>query len=594
MIRRTSLITGKNINPILWVIVLALMSTLFLFPIQEDVRAASIQSLFAFSKSISSMIAVFYVLVTALTILVFTTSENKVWEHVMIALATSVVFFGFWIIITPYGEHVDTYMQFGHIQYVLETGGLVRDNANLGYHMFPPFHLINTALAQIAGVELTQARNILLLTAMALLAIWLHIFFQKQLGNARLATLATLGTIIGTTLATKQVFAPVNIAFVFLVMLLILSINTPQLRLGALRPTLTTFLFVLIGFVMSYLPTPAFFICVLSATYILQKVSGKPVIPFIFVAFAILTFGLWHQYWASLMFRSYPGMILDLVNQLLNPGWIISGFLDPGQSYLGGSAPIWSRITRFFWLGFVYGLGGVIGIWNLIRIRKLGPEKTVLVGGLIGVAIFGFITMVTHSGTENDRTQWFRVTQLAPLFTIPLLVSTFASLGRKYRLGKFINGGLICLMIALSFPTFLSHHTNFASDAIASHEISPLKFLRDSHRAEEINLFSTHETTSMYSAHLFNARLHSAPGPFEVESMEALEEHVKTLVFDFHAARSRTSLFVLNDRFTRMPGEEQQPLSNLGENWGNISDGFKNTHQIYSNGYVKIFLSPNA
>ena len=83
-------------------------------------------------------------------------------------------------------------------------------------------------------------------------------------------------------------------------------------------------------------------------------------------------------------------------------------------------------------------------------------------------------------------------------------------------------------------------------------------------------------------------------GPFEVESMEALEEHVKTLVFDFHAARSRTSLFVLNDRFTRMPGEEQQPLSNLGENWGNISDGFKNTHQIYSNGYVKIFLSPNA
>ena len=111
---------------------------------------------------------------------------------------------------------------------------------------------------------------------------------------------------------------------------------------------------------------------------------------------------------------------------------------------------------------------------------------------------------------------------------------------------------------------------------------------------EEINLFSTHETTSMYSAHLFNARLHSAPGPFEVESMEALEEHVKTLVFDFNAARSRTSLFVLNDRFTRMPGEEQQPLSNLGENWGNISDGLKNTHKIYSNGYVKIFLSPNA
>src|SRR4030067_1713369 len=97
------------------------------------------------------------------------------------------------------------------------------------------------------------------------------------------------------------------------------------------------------------------------------------------------------------------------------------------------------------------GLGGLVGLVYLVRVRRLAPNQAMAVGGLTGGGLLGVASALGSSGEDL-----FRVLFYVPVFTALLLLLGISALGR--RIGRYAFAALALLLFVLSFPSLLNNN----------------------------------------------------------------------------------------------------------------------------------------
>lgn len=612
MLKHSLLRVVRNHRFALWVLLILLTATILLFPLHLHYEYHVIESAYVFGDKLPLFGTIYYIWLAILLLLLFSSSRSDEWQRLALVCVFALVFFGIWIINTPNGDHPDVLWQLGHIKYLQKTGKIPLAHPNLGYFQFPGFHLTGLSLSQISGLGIFETKTLFLLFNGVLLAAILYLLSVKALKNSYLASLAVLLIIQGAPqVAQRQTFWPGNLSFIFLIILLILL--TKDKDRGLETETLVSALITIIllaAFTITYLPTPTFFLFILAGIYVLQKVAKKSIVHSLTIALFLTMFLAWQMYWLRIS-ESFAGLITNFASGLMNPEERLLLSLQPGEAYLGGVTPLWASLTRILWLVLIFGFGGIIGIWNLIKVRKLNSIEVLETGGLLGVSVFGIICALTFTW----ETQWLRFVWLAPLFTVPIILrflSDFSSHNgltcentlhknrgfdsKRFR-RRVINFGswfrrhvfilLIILSFVLSLPTFLSHSSIFYTSAVYSYERKAGEFLESAYGAGELDFFSTETTKIKYSGYLPEALFHFSPAPQLATNREELWQKMNHLVDDF-GSRKRNAIFVLTEEFMLPPGHPAA-IEPFDPRWVEILNRLAGNDIIYDNEHIEIY-----
>lgn len=576
----------QNQHLALWILLLLLTAIILLFPFQLHYEYYPIESAHVFGSRLPLFAVLYYTWFGVLLLLLFFNGKSNEWQKLALVCLFSLVFFGVWIINMPNGSHCDVVRWLGHVNYIQETGRIVTDNPNLGYFESPAFFLLNSPLSQICGLGVFETRPLYLLFGSVLLAALLYLLFMKLLGNPYLASLAVLLMLLGSRVARTQVFSAGNLAFLFLVLLLLLlarrkeALRTTTPMVSA--PIVLAMIIFFIAFAMSYTPTPIYFIFILLGIYLLQRVAKRGVIDSPTVALFVVIFLSWEIYWAY-RFAYLAGLIPYFVEGFTDPlgslFWVSRG----GEAYLGGATPLWASLTRFSWLALIFGLGGILAIWNLVKANKLDSKGVLVTGGLVGAAVFAIICIFTFTWEG----QWGRFAQIAPLFTIPIILKFLSgfSLSSWFRRHIFIL--LIILVFVLSLPSFLIQRPGLCTDAVRPYDRSAVEFSASAYGADELDLFSTLTTVIMYEAHHPQAHLHSSREPWATDKEELWQE-MNNLMDDFEDSKGRKTIFVLSEQF-KLPPQHPAAIQSDDPRWVEYVNTLEKNDKIYNNGHIQIY-----
>ena len=607
MIKKTSLNLSQlvqNHRLGLWILLLVLTATILLFPVNLRYEYHAIESIYVFGDSLPLFSVLFYVWLGILLLLLFSKGRNSEWQRVALVCIFALVFFGFWAINTPTGGHWDELWQMGHIKYLQETGTIAPAHPNLSYFQFPALHLIASSLSQISGLGIFATRTLFLLFSGVLFAALLYLLFMKFLKNSYLSALAVLLLVQGSLFATPQGFWPGNTAFLLLVPLLMLLARDENRALETGTSMALIMLIFLAAFTISYLPAPACFVFVLVGIYLLQKVAKRSVIFSTTIVLVLTMFLAWPIYVATGFFEGLVEFIPTFV----------AGFMTPAERVVSASilvtpSPAWASSIKFFWLALIIGFGGILGIWNLVKARKLESIEVLETGGLLGVIVFFIVSFLATIG----QGQGIRSLAYFPLFTIPIMLTFLSRFSRHDELscqntlfedpgGSFNCNGfhrsvthfggwfrrhvftlLIILFFVLSLPTLLIRQASVSSNAIYPYESSGGEFIESAYGAEELYLFST---VYMGIAYIYYVPEAHFIGMQPVTGAEDLWLGMNKSVDLFE--NYSNAIFVLSERF-RQPPHQPAIMESTDPRWVEIVNRLAENNKIYDNGHIQIY-----
>ena len=180
----------------------------------------------------------------------------------------------------------------------------------------------------------------------------------------------------------------------------------------------------------------------------------------------------WEVYQATAVFGS-----LARLTEATWQGFVEGEVLTRYAYYRVGSyverSVLWSLALRYIWLIVGMGLGGLVGLVYLARVRRLAPNQTMAVGGLTGVGLLGLATALGSSGEDL-----FRVLFYVPVFTALLLLLGISALGR--RIGRYAFAALALLLFVLSFPSLLNNNYTVGFSVYYPTELASGEYLRSS------------------------------------------------------------------------------------------------------------------
>ena len=579
---------------LLWILLLLLTALILLFPVSLRFEYHTIESLYIFGDNLWLFASLYIIWLATLLMLLFT--KNNEWQRVALVSIFTLVFFGFWIINTPYGNYADGMVNMGHVRYLEQTGTIAAEHPVLAYFQFPGLHLAATAFSQICGLDIFITRTISLLFGRILFAVLLYILFSKSLKDSLLASLAVLLLLQGSMMLSRTTFHPEVAAFPFFVILLIMLLAT-----GEGRAKVKTVFFITFGaLTVTYLPIPAFFIFILGGIYVLQKFTGKSLVTGSIIILCLTVFLAWEMYWASRMFTGMVGHVQDLAAAFSNLLERLLPVVGTVTTSLGENVPLWASLTRTFWLALIFVFGAILGIRNLFRFRRLDSIETMETGGLWCVLIFSGIAILAFPG----GTQQSRVLMYASLFTVPIIVRFLSGLG--YRSESFRSPGyvkslsnswgwigrhafilLFIVFFVLSLPTFLVNHNSVNTQTVYRHELSAGEFIETSHEGIPIHFFS--DIISVYTSVYYvpDASFSYMPYPWDIADEEALWLETDRLVERFEGS-SGDAIFVLTEKFSQ-PYRSISIVEPTDVRWLEFIGKLSKHNQIYDNGHTQIY-----
>jgi hypothetical protein len=601
----------------LWILLILLTATILLFPIHLHYEYHAIESIYVFGDNLPLFGILYYIWLAILLLLLFTKGRSSEWQRVALVCTFALVFFGFWVINTPTGGHLDELWNMGHIKYLLETGKISLNHPNFGYFQFPAFHLVNFSLSQISGLGIFETRILFLVFSGVLFAALLYLLFMRLLKNPYLTSLAVLLIVQGSIEASKELeaFWPGNLAILLFVVLLMLLSWREDRALGMEAPGALIMIILLAAFTMSYLPLPAYFIFILAGIYLLQKVAKKNVVRSSATALFLVLFLTWEMYFSIHVFGSLAGLIPTFVagfKQLGERAFSVGS--GPGTTALGESVPLWASSIKFFWLALIFGLGTILGIWNLLRAKKLDSMEVIENGGLLGVIVFSIVCFFTFPVGEGSYLRFFRY---APFFTIPIVLKFLSGFSRHNELsqgniflensgrssdsngfrkspanlggwfGRHVITLLVILFFALSLPTFLIQHNVVCSKNIYLYDCSVGEFLESAYGAKELNLFSEFGAY-IYTYYVTEAHFHIMMTPENTADKKDLLLKMNQLVDNFENLQSENAIFILSEKF-RQPRHSPATIEPTDSEWVEFVNRLARNNKIYDNCYIQIY-----
>ena len=532
----------------------------------------------------------------------------------------ALVFSEFWAINTPAGGHLDEPWQMAHIRYLQDTGGIALGQPNLSYFQFPGFHLVNSSFSQICGLGIFETRTLFLLFSGVLFAALLYLLFAKFLKNPLLSSLGVLLVVQGGILTSgdMKAFWPGNLAFLFLIVLLLLLAWRGNRALGTAPYELIMIIF-LAAFTISYLPMPICFIFILAAIYLLQKLARKRVVSLQTIALFLVMFLTWQIYWSSVSFVGMAEWATSFVTGFTDIGERLQHiFSGPATTALGGGMPLWASLVRFFWMALIFGLGTILGIRNLVKARRLGSMEVIETGGLLGVMVFTAFCFFTFQLESPNAGQFLRFFRYAPFFAVPIVLRFLYGSGSRNELSRgntplndpgrgsiydrfhrglanfwgWSSGNvftvLIILFFVLSLPTFLAHHNSVCTTAIYSYDCSLGEYLESAYGAdEELDIFSSC-TVNICTYYVPEAHFHVIVAPELRIGGDELWAEIDRLADDFESSNEENSIFVLSHRF-RLPPGYPGAIEPTDPSWVELVDRLSQSNKIYDNGYIQVY-----
>jgi hypothetical protein len=579
---------------LMWILLLLLSAALLLFPVNMVYQYHAIQAPYIFDN-LPLFGAIFCVWVFLLLLMLFSREEKGDtvdWHNLMLACVFGLVFIGFWVVITPHGSYGDDMSNMGIVRWLMQHGSILVGSENLAYFEFPGMHLLVSAVCMSTGLGVFEGRMLFMLFNAALFSGLFYLFAVRILKSNRLACFATIVVLMGSVIiiSRMRIFAPAAFGYTLLAGFLLMLTRSETKLLGETlfdRLVLLVLFSVIVG---AYLPISLLIPLILVGIYAIYVIrrnnASRPSI--VMICLFLVMVLAWEVFWSWHTFKYSAGFLPSLWNQLVSLGFVKTA-LTMGSANVGGALPLWANLVRLFWWA-VLGIGTIVGLCNLFRIKRLSLADQVVTGGLLGVVMETVIGMVAVWGGY----QFQRFLLYAPLVCIPILL---LFMSRSGTLGKIGLALLAVLVFALAVPSFLSSVNQVATDAIYPHEIAAGQFL-ESHSQNEggsLTVYSYDPTSVAWLDYYApNAR------PQRVEERTAYEASIDEiwqaldgLAADFaveNPGLSRQRIFAVGEKSTEGYQHLRGILSN-DPHWEKLNEVLSGTNRIYDDGHLQMYAS---
>jgi hypothetical protein len=460
-----------NLRLGVWCLLLLLTLLIFLYPTKLEIRYAPVESIYVF-HNLPLFGVLYYGWFALILVLLFLPGSNREswnWENVALLIIFALVFSGIWVNLSRGYYHCDTWAYAGRIQNSLQKGYL-DDILTGGPVEFPILVLLGCEMSQILGLNIFNTIMVILLVQILLFAILWYSVFVNLLNDGRLASFATLMVLSANLICdfAPQFHPRIFVMLYLITCLVLITKDKPVITKSASHNLL--FLILLMALIMTHLINSYVFLLILLGIYLVQKVSKSNIISLqliILTLMGILAYGLFFS--PSLTNHTFGHFTL------IWETFLHGSFFDPFSmigisNNIGQVMPLWANITIIFWL-LIMGLGGILGIRNLLRIRRVNGARQIEVGGLVGTTIFACMAFLSQGLAEAS---WRFFFFLMP-FTTSIVFSFLSTF--KARIQRIILVASIILVFIISFPTFLAHNDNVGMHIFLPTETSPEIFL---------------------------------------------------------------------------------------------------------------------
>ena len=470
---------------VLWALLALLSLMLLAYPIEPSLEYQPVQSVQAITN-LPVFGALFYAWLALLFSIFLLRTESKGVQVTLVVVFT-LVSTGPWVLLA-WGNSGEAPLYAAQMEHISQTHHFSLDSPNFAYFQFPALFVVASALSQVTGMATWDTVVALVLLDAALVSALLYLTFLNVTGSPKLAWLGVPLVLQGNIIIAKMLsnFHPGAFGFLFYVGFLALVTRSDRPENSHWQNRLLLIL-IMAGATMAHFVSSVAILTVLAGMVLLSWLSGlrsRLSLPqdsqrVEGVARALLLPGLllpavmlaaWEVYQAAAVFGSLA-RLAEATWQGFVEGEVVTRYAYYRVGSYVERSVFWSLALRYIWLVVGMGLGGLVGLVYLVRVRRLAPNQALAVGGLTGVGLLGLAIALGSSGEDL-----FRVLFYVPVFTALLLLLGISALGP--RAGKYAFAALALLLFVLSFPTLLNNNYTVGFSVYYPTELASGEYLR--------------------------------------------------------------------------------------------------------------------
>lgn len=582
-------------NKLLWVSLILLTASIFLFPVHLKFSTQFAQSTYIF-KSLPLFAVVFIAWIVDLVWL-FILNKNT-WLRMALVGIFTLVFLGFWAFITPYGYFSD-YDGGGlaYVQLIINHGLLLRNSINFGYLQFPLAPIIGVIVSKLTGLNIFNTRTLILLFNSAILGALLYYFFKNMLRNTTLAIIGAVFAIMGN-MAIALKYNPTCEGLVLFAVFLALLVKGKGIIFESKWDKIIAIVLMLAITATHYI-TSFYGVAVLLGILVVQIFTREKLIRWWFVFVLAIIPLMWGIVIATPMALHMLGMSAQSIQSGVqsivgstttlpvvtttasNPFylWWVKGM---ATSYLGFQTPLWTRMIIILWVVALFICGSILVLINLIRIKKVDKNIKILTGAMLGVFALSILAVLVSLDAGGD--QFFRFLDFSGFFLVPIVLAFIIT----PKFPKVFIIGLSVLLIVLSFPTFLAYNSNIEAENIYPTEIQAGQYLQLKYgNGKGLTVYTDEQTLDMMMTYLPYAKYCTIAAGSSEGNYNVIVHQLDVMIATFNYDQDNR-IFILSPRFewsyTHTVG-----VSINDPEWTKLHNNFATNEEIYNNGFIQIY-----
>ncbi len=472
-------------EPVLWALLGLTTASLLAYPIRPSLEYHPIQSIEAITD-LPLFAGLFYSWLAVLFSLFLLRGESMGAQLTLVAVF-ALVTSGLWTILA-WGNSGEAPLYAAQVEHINQVHRFDLEIPNFAYFQFPALFVLSSAVSQVTGLSTWDTVVTVVLLNGVLIATLLYLAFYNVTGSPRLAWLGVLLLLQGNIIIAKMLsnFHPGAFGFLLYAGFLAVVTSGHQAQ-GHYWQNRLLMVVLLAGATTAHFVTSVAILVVIAGMVSVRWLSGERpqeapaegartlagrarVLLLPGLALPLVLPLAWEIYHAVTVFGSLTRLTEGTWQGFVR-GEVLTGYAYYRVgSYVEQSA-LWSLGLRYVWLLVGMGLGSLVGLIYIVRVRRLAPNEVIALGGLIGVGLLGVAIALASSGEDM-----FRVLFYVPVFTVLLLLLGIKALGP--RLGRYAFGALALLIFTLSFPTLLNNNYTVGFSVYYPTELAAGEFLR--------------------------------------------------------------------------------------------------------------------
>jgi hypothetical protein len=565
--------------------------TILLFPTHLHYEYRPVESLYIF-QNLPLFAALYSVWMATLLLLIFSMDDKKGHlEGMILAAVFGLVFWGFWAIIAPNrtGDGISLATSVNYVSTKQTISG------HIAYSDFPGLYTLGSLLQQITGMETAVTTTALSLVEYLILSSLLYAIFVRSLRSSLAATVATVLLVQGCWIWSRATFFyPGFLGFIFLAAFLVLTYRKEGPIFGTNQDRVMAFILLAAATVTHFVSSVIMFF-ILLGVYSVQAASSKlfeppeyrrnlEMINWPILGLFIIVPLVWELYWAVSTFGGLTQYIPKLINEF-SEGTLFRYVTTLGGMNLGGQAPLWASLVRWFWLGLIYGVSSLLAVATLIKIRRLNIREKRELGTLIGIAIFGITSFFASPGGVEGQ----RLLMYLPVVLIPIMLRYVFDLRASFKM--IAVGILVCLFFVLSLPSFLAHNNTISTDAFYPQEFSAGKYvLRIYGDTDILSLFSGGQDTDKAIRYfVISSTWHGESPLVGRENVATVWQELDKVITEFENSQSARSVYIFSER-TKTPYQHFFGIESDDPEWVEVEQRLEKNNMVYTNAFVQLYM----